>query len=201
MKVILIITLVALSLCRENEEELDGGWEKRSLEDTQLQEKINQAFLEAYNSYSSSTNNIDLKIDDLIRLTIYTQIVSGMNYRVTFIDRKAELPVFQEYIFYNPLPANNEGKDELKLSKNNECVPSAGLLNFKDDDFTKIESKLYNILKKQNEKLNYIIYAYPIETQDYKFFIISADTGEGQFLYVLGKGLKSEDFDVFHKIK
>ena len=41
MKVILIITLVALSLCRENEEELDGGWEKRSLEDTQLQEKIN----------------------------------------------------------------------------------------------------------------------------------------------------------------
>ena len=92
MKVILIITLVALSLCREDEE-LEGGWEKCSLEDTELQEKINQAFLEAYNSYSSSTNNIDLKIDDLIRLTIYTQIVSGMNYRVTFIDRKAELPV------------------------------------------------------------------------------------------------------------
>ena len=142
-----------------------------------------------------------MKIDDLIRLTIYTQIVSGMNYRVTFIDRKAELPVVQEYEFYNPLPANNNGKDELKLSKNNECVPSAGLLNFKDDDFTEIECKLYNILKKQNEKLNYIIYAYPIETQDYKFFIVNADTGERQFLYVLGKGRKSGDFDVFHKIK
>ena len=195
MKVILIITLLALSLCTVIVE-VDGGWEKRSLEENDA--KIEEAYKNAYGLYASNIND---KIDDLIRLTVYSQLVSGMNYRITFIDRKAEFPTIHEYQFYNPLPVNNDDKDELLFTEHFEYDTSAGLLNFNDADFTLIENKLYNYLKKQNEKLNYIMYAYPVESQDYKFFIINADTENGQSLYAIGQDPQSQEFDVFHKIK
>jgi len=195
MKVILIITLFALSLCTDIVD-IDGDWEKCSLEENNT--KIEEAYHIAYEKYAT---NINVKIDDLIHLTAYYQIVNGTNYRIAFIDRKSEFPTIHEFQFYNPLPVNNNGTDELIFSEHIEYDASEGLLDFNDEDFTLIENKLYYYLKKQNEKLNYIMYAYPVECQDYTFFIIYADTENGQSLYVIGRDPESQEFDVFQKIK
>ena len=189
MKVIFIITLFALSLC-------DIGFEKRCLNDDD--KKINDTFLKAFELYST---NINQKIDFIIRLTVYTQVVSGTNYRITFIDSNAEYPTIHEYQFYNKLPVNNNGKDELELTYHNEYDGTEGLLAFNSDEFTIVEKKLYNCLKKQKEKLYYIIYAYPVESQNYRFYIVNADTENGIGLFVIGQDMKSQEFDLFHKIK
>ena len=188
MKAILIFTLLTLTLC----EAISGGWEKRSINENSLE--INKAFKMAAESYLENKN---LEEDDLIRLTVYSQIVSGINYKVTFIDTKAEFPSIQEYVVYFPLPSENLNEEIIEQT---EYEATNGLVTFNDPLFSKLENKLYYFLKDTSEKLIYISYIYPIENKETYFYMISSYTEKGEMQYVIGQDKQSGEFYSFNKI-
>ena len=190
MKAILIFTLLAFSLCQP----LDGGWEKRSIFENSLE--IEEAFRFANEDYTK-TNSVEP--DDLIRLTVYSQIVSGTNYKVTFIDIKAEYPTIQEYVIYKPLPVAQNA--EKQILEHNEYEATSGLISFNDPLFGKIENALYKELKDTTEKLSYVSYVFPVETLETNFFMINAYTSDGEHQYVVCQDKSNGEFYVFNKVK
>ena len=188
MKAIIIISLLLISICADEPEQLDGGWERNSFKENDLE--IEGAFKASFEEYKKINPESD--INDLIRLTIYTQIVSGKNFKICFIDSKADYPTIHEYKFYKPLPVNNDGKEEYKFQEHNEYETSEGLINFKEPNFTSVENELYKLLKKNDIKLNYLSYVFPVENLETKFFIISASTSNGTHQYVICQDKKTE---------
>ena len=191
MKTILVLALLALSLCEE--EPLAGGWERRSINENSLE--IEEAFKLASQDYTKSNS---VEEDDLIRLTVYSQVVSGTNYKITFIDMKAEYPTIQEYVIYRPLPGKNA---EVEITAHNEYEATSGLISFNDPTFDKIENALYKALKDTTEKLSYISYVFPVETKETNFFMISAYTNNGEHQYVVCQDKSNDEFYVFNKVK
>ena len=196
MKAIIIISLLLISICADEPEQLDGGWERNSFKENDLE--IEGAFKASFEEYKKINPESD--INDLIRLTIYTQIVSGKNFKICFIDSKADYPTIHEYKFYKPLPVNNDGKEEYKFQEHNEYETSEGLINFKEPNFTSVENELYKLLKKNDIKLNYLSYVFPVENLETKFFIISASTSNGTHQYVICQDKKTEEFYTYQKI-
>ena len=191
MKALLVLALLAFSLCEE--EPIAGGWERRSINENSLE--IEEAFKLASQEYTKSNS---VEVDDLIRLTVYTQVVSGTNYKITFIDTKAEYPTIQEYVIYRPLPVNNA---ELKITDHTEYEATSGLISFNDPIFDKIENALYKNLKDTTEKLAFISYVFPVETRETNFFMISAYTDNGEHQYVVCQDRSNSEFYVFNKVK
>ena len=190
MKTVLIFALLALTLC---EEPIAGGWERRSIYENSLE--IEEAFRLANEDY---TNTNQVESDDLIRLTVYTQVVSGTNYKITFIDTKAEYPTIQEYVVYRPLPGKNA---QIEITDHNEYEATSGLISFNDPTFDKIENALYKALKDTTEKLSYISYVFPVETRETNFFMISANTNNGDHQYIVCQDKSNSEFYVFNKVK
>ena len=190
MKTILVFALLALSLC---EEPMTGGWERRSINENSLE--IEEAFRLANQEYTKSNS---VEVDDLIRLTVYSQVVSGTNYKITFIDTKAEYPTIQEYVVYRPLPGKNA---EAEITDHKEYEATSGLISFNDPTFDKIENALYKALKGTTEKLSYISYVFPVETRETNFFMISACTDSGEHQYVVCQDRSNNEFYVFNKVK
>ena len=195
MKTPLIIFLFAYSLCLK--EDKLSGWQKRNV--TQKDDDLDNAYAAAFSNYSKIVNNIDLKIDDILRLTAYTQLVNGMNFIITFIDRKSEVPAIKQYRLYRPIP--KDGKPEFEINEVHTYEETTGLIKFDDPSFTEIEYQLYKFLKISNIKLFYISYVYPIENDETKFYIINADTEDGQNLFVIGLDKASKKYDLCLKIK
>jgi hypothetical protein len=191
MRTILVLALLALSLCEE--EPIAGGWERRSINENSLE--IEEAFKLASQDYTKSNS---VEEDDLIRLTVYSQVVSGTNYKITFIDMKAEYPTIQEYVIYRPLPGKNA---EAEITAHNEYEATSGLISFNDPTFDKIENALYKALKDTTEKLSYISYVFPVETKETNFFMISAYTDNGEHQYVVCQDKSNSEFYVFNKVK
>ena len=188
MKTVLISILISLISCQ-----LLGGWTKRSLKENNLY--IDRSFNTAIKSYSNDEN---VDVDDFIRLTVYSQVVSGTNYKITFIDMKAEYPTIQEYVIYRPLPGKNA---EAEITAHNEYEATSGLISFNDPTFDKIENALYKALKDTTEKLSYISYVFPVETKETNFFMISAYTNNGEHQYVVCQDKSNDEFYVFNKVK
>ena len=180
MKAIIIISLLLISICADEPEQLDGGWERNSFNENDLE--IEGAFKASFEEYKKI--NPESNINDLIRLTIYTQIVSGKNFKICFIDSKADYPTIHEY----------------KFQEHNEYETSQGLINFKEPNFTSVENELYKLLKKNDIKLNYLSYVFPVENLETKFFIISANTSNGTHQYVICQDKKTEEFYTYQKI-
>ena len=196
MKVIIFtIILFALNMCKEDNPNPLGGFTKRIISKNDTE--INEAFIEAFNFYN---NKIGPTIDDIVPLTAYSQLVKGNIYLLSFMDKTSEFPTVHEYKIFVPLPNEEEPKPS-ELMQHNEYDSSDGLLKYDEKEFTFIEKTLYQCLKKQNQQLHYIIYSYPVETSCYKFYVISADTENGQHLYVLGHEKESDVFDVFQEIR
>ena len=192
MKVILVILLLALSQCGE----IDGGWEQRSFNENDL--GIDGALNTSFEEYKKI--NSAAEMNDLVPLTVYTQVVSGMNYKICFVDKKADSSTIHEFIFYKPLAVNNDGKEEYKLQEYNQYTNKLGLLDYKDEKFTSVEKALYKLLKKSNIKLNYISYIIPIENEQTNFFMVSAETDNGINLYIICQEKKSQEFYTYKKI-
>ena len=194
MKVIIFaIILFALNMCKEDDP--FGGYRKRTISKNDT--AITEAFIEAFNFYN---NKIGPTIDIIVPLTAYSKLVNGNLYLLTFMDKTSEFPTVHEYEILVPFP-NEKELISPKLEKHFEYDGSDGLLKYDEKEFTLIEKKLYQCLKKQNQQLHYIIYSYPVETSKYKFYVISADTENGQHLYVLGHEKESDVFDVFQEIR
>ena len=192
MKAILIILLLALSQCQDKE----GGWQQRSFNENDL--GINDAFNASFEEYKKI--NSAAEKSDLVPLTVYTQIVSGMNYKICFVDKKADYSTIHEFYFYKPLAVNNEGKEEYKLQEHNQYTNTQGLLDYKDEKFTLAEKALYKLLKKSNIKLNYISFIIPIENDQTNFFMANAETDNGVNLYIVCQDKESQEFYTYKKI-
>ncbi len=189
MKTVLVFALLAFSLC----ETITGGWERRSIYENSME--INEAFKLASEEYTKSNS---VETDDLIPLTVYTQVVSGTNYKITFIDTKAEYPSIQEYVVYRPLDSTNA---PIEITQHNEYEATSGLISYNDPTFDKIENALYKNLKDTEEKLSYISYVFPVETTETNFFMISAFTKNGEHQYVVCQDKSNSEFYVFNKVK
>ena len=194
MKALLIIALITFTFCQD-EPKMTGGWTRHSVEENDLY--IDRSFKEAGLDYIKSSN---VEQDDLIRLTVYTQVVSGTNYKITFLDTKAEFPSIQEYVFYRSL-SNDRKENNFKLSDHKEYQADNGLIPFNDPNFELLENTLYKLLKQTKEELKYVSYVYPIENRETNFFLITGYTADGEHKYVLCQDKSSKDFYSFNKVK
>ena len=193
MKYILIIVLLTFSLCQEEEKPSLGSWKKRSFDENSLE--IYQSFKQAASQYCESH---DAEIDDLIPLTVYSQLVNGNNYNITFIDSKSEYPSIEEYMINKGL--GNKPSD-YTVKMNHQYENTVGVIPFNDPSFTLLENKLYKFLKDTTEELSFISYVYPLENKFTKFYIISANTKDGEHQYVVCQDKITEEFDNCQKIK
>ena len=202
MRKILVISLLIFSLCKEEEEEqLGGGWEKVSLNNknyANMDEDISKAYVQALTLYS---NRVGIKLDDIIPLTAYTQLVNGKNYKITFMDRGADYPAIHQYVFYKPLAVNNDGKEEYQLKNHKELEILDGLIDFDNPSFSLIENQLYKLLKKKEKMLKFVSYAYPVEDENTLFFVISAEIDDGHYLCVMGQDKRTNKFDLVKIIR
>jgi hypothetical protein len=191
MKTLLIIVLIAFSLC---ENFIPGGWKKRSVFENDLE--IEQSFKNAFADYKKANKVND---DDLIRLTVYSKVVSGMLYKVTFVDSLAEVPIVQEYEIYKSLKNTND--QNFQVERHKEYEAKEGLIPFNDPKFTLLENQLHTFLKDSKEELNFISYVYPVENDETNFFMINAYTDDGEHQYIVCQDRDSEEFYHFEKIK
>ena len=195
MKALLIIVLITFTFCQE-EQPIAGGWERRSVEENDFY--IDRCFKEAGLDYIKS-NSVDQ--DDLIRLTVHSQVVAGTNYKITFLDTKADFPSIQEYVFYKPLNTEKKNGNDFQLLEHKEYQADNGLIPFNDPSFELLENTLYRLLKKTNQELKYISYVYPIENRETDFFLITGYTADGEHKYVLCKDKTTKEFYSFNRIK
>ena len=188
MKSVLILVLLAFTLC------FPGGWVKRSINENDLD--IEQSFKLVSSNYAKSN---DVDVDDLIRLTVYSQVVNGMNYNVTFIDSTAEKPKIHEYTIYKSLENTNDNQFSIR---DHEVYETPGeLIPTNDPKLVPLENSLYSFLKNTKERLNFILLAYPIENYATNFYVISANTADGQHQYIVCQDKDSEVYYSFAKLK
>ena len=189
MKSVLLLILISLISCQT------GGWTKRSLAENSFY--IDRSFTEAYKSYS---NEVEIDYDNYIRLSVYSQIVSGTNYKVCFIDPKADYPKIQEYIVYVPLSNGRRNGPEFKVIQHKE-YEGGNLVSFNDETFSKVEKHLTKGLENTNEKVKYVSYIFTAENEESKFFIVFADTENGEHQYIFTQDKSSNELDYINKIK
>ena len=193
MKYILILVLLTFSLCEDEKKQPVGGWTKRSFNENSLE--IEQSFRLAAKEYCE-THNIDP--EDLIRLTVYSQVVNGINYKITFMDPTSNYPTIEEYRVYKGL---GNKREDYKVEENTKYENTEGVISFNDPNFTLLENQLYKYLKESDEELDFISYVYPLENDFTKFYIINAQTKDGEHQYVACQDKSSNKFDSVHRIK
>ena len=169
--------------------------EKHSIYENNFDIEI--AFKEASTDYITSNKAEE---DDLIRLTVYSQVVAGTNYKITFIDSKAEFPIIHEYIIYKPLKDGNKNDNGVSITTHKEYQPENGIIPFNDPTFDLIDNVLYKYLEATKEELKFISYVYPIENRETSFFLIEAYTSDGEHQYILCQDNNSKEYSL-SKIK
>ena len=88
MKSLLIIFLFVFCFCLEDEKL--SSWKKYTV--TKEDQTLKSVMAVTYTNYTENSKNIDMKIDDLLLLTVHNQLVNGMNFKITFVDRKSDFP-------------------------------------------------------------------------------------------------------------
>ena len=190
MKATLILILFSLTFCQEG---LSGGWVKRSLAENNIY--IDRSFTSAFAEYSGEKKNYD----DYIRLTVYSQIVAGTNYKVCFYDTKAEKPVVQEYVVYVPLTSWKKGP-VFRVTRHNEYQATQSV-NANDESFTLVEKHLTQGLENTNEKVKSVSSILTAENSESTFYIITADTENGKHQYIIAQDKATKKLDYANKIK
>ena len=193
MKYILILVLLTFSICEDDKKKAVGSWEKHSFNENSLE--IEQSFRQAAKDYCKTH---DVEPDDLIRLTVYSQLVNGVNYKITFMDPNSEYPTIEEYRIYK---ARGNKPEDYKVEENTKYENTEGVISFNDPNFSLLENQLYKYLKETKEELDFISYVYPLENDFTKFYIINAQTKDGEHQYVACQDKSDSKFDSFDKIK
>ena len=177
MKYILILVLITFSLCDDENQPL-GSWKKRSINENSFE--IDQSFRRAIKDYSESN---DVDFDDIIPLTVYSQVVNGINYKVTFIDPKSEYPTIQEYVINKGI--SNKNEEGYVILQHKAYENTEGLISFNDPSFTLLENQLFTYLKDTKEELNFISLVYPLKNDNTNFYMINAYTNDGEHQYIV----------------
>ena len=192
MRAILILSLISILFCQQIP---NANWVKHSIYENSLE--IEEAFRQAYKEYSK---NNSAEIDYLIRLTVYTQTESGTNYKVCFIDSKADYRIIQEYILFKPLAVNNRGLNEYQLKEHKQYDASNGIITSNDPKYSIVESEFNLKLKKYNEKLNHISYIYLVENNETNFYMITATTDNKEHQYIFCQDKQDKKFYIFNEV-
>ena len=66
------------------------SWKKYSFNENSLE--IDQSFRQSAKKYCKTH---DVEPDDLNRLTVYSQLVNGVNYKITFMNLTSEYPTIE----------------------------------------------------------------------------------------------------------
>ena len=201
MKFVLILALLAFTFSSDI---VVGGWKKRSVEENDFY--IDMAFKHANAEYQK--NNKGEGGDYVERLTVFSQLVNGNRYKLTFIDPTSGFLAIQEYIVSMPLNSSKNSNDSNKnqnltvtISDHKEYEATGGLIDYNEPIFTTIENKLYNHLKDTKEKLKYISFAYAVDNYETNFIMVNAFTEDGQHLYIICQDKNTGKYDSFHKVK
>ena len=193
MKYILILVLLTFSICEDDKKKAVVSWEIHSFNENYIE--IDQSFRQAAKDYCKTH---DVEPDDLIRLTVYSQLVNGVNYKITFMDPSSEYPTIEEYRIYK---ARGNKPEDYKVEENTKYENTEGVISFNDPNFSLLENQLYKYLKETKEELDFISYVYPLENDFTKFYIINAQTKDGEHQYVACQDKSDSKFDSFDKIK
>ena len=191
MKATLFLTLISLIFCQTG---FSGGWVKRSLAENNLY--LDRSFTSAFMEYSEAKNS---KNEDYIRLTIYSQVVAGVNYKVCFYDPNSEKPVVQEYIVYVPITSWKKGPI-FRITKHSE-YPAEKSLNANDESFSLAEKQLTQGLENTNEKVKSVSSILTAENGESIFYIITAETENGEHQYIIAQDKADKKFDYANKIR
>ena len=168
---------------------IPGGWEKGSFRENDL--KIDRAYKKAFELYSKENPNSD--IDSIRRLTLYKQLVNGINYRMCFIDLKSDLNVIQEYIISGPPFGKSKSEQKFELFEKNTYKPKKGLLLVNDSKYPRIQNTLYGWVKNLRENLLYITKIEIVEAYLDNFYIVTARTEEKEHIYVVSQSKQDTD--------
>ena len=190
MKATLILILISLIFCEEG---FSGGWVKRSLAENNI--FIDRSFTSAFAEYSGEKK----KYDDYIRLTVYSQLVAGTNYKVSFYDTKAEKPVVQEYVVYVPLTSWKKGPI-FRVTRHKE-YEATQTVNANDESFSLVEKHLTQGLENTNEKVKSVSSIVTAENRESTFYIITAETENGEHQYIIAQDKTTKKLDYANRIK
>lgn len=185
MKSLLLLSLLVLCISQKVDEEDEDVWKKRSIYEDDL--FIDRSFKTAAKDYIK--NKPGLTEDDLFPLTVHSQLIESQKYKVCFIDTKNNTESIQEYKVYvhgKELLFEIFGKKQLE--KKNEKI------DLNDKTFVKFEKTLTKNLKGTTEELKNINNAGIIENDETLFYIVNADTKEGEHNYVVYQDKESNEF-------
>ena len=188
MKAILILILVFLSLSQE--QDLTGGWTELSLNSNDA--NIYRAIQVAARSYALDTG---ANPDNVKPLIIQSQVVNGLNYKICFVDTKQDFTEVYEYIVYKPIKTEEEDYEkQFLVSSSKSYVAIDGTISFDNNVFQKLEADLKYLYSKLAADFQYINYIYPIENDEYVFYISRITTSMGGAEYALVKNKKTGNY-------
>ena len=171
-----------------------GGWKKGSFAENDM--GIDRAYKKAIEEYSKENPNAD--IDSTQRLTIYRQVVNGINYRMTFIDLKSQLNVIQEYVINTP-PYGSPKRGTFQLYAQATHTPSEQNLDLNDSKVSKIQKELYKFDKQDMYDINKVEV---IETELDIFYIVYTKYKNKDRVYVVSQTNGNEyNFETLARLK
>jgi len=187
MKSFLLLALIALASC------LSGGWTKHSLAEDSIY--IEGAFTESFKAYAKDEY---IDPDSFVRLSVYSQVVNGTNYKVCFIDRNEPLYI-QEYTIYVPLQTSNKIGPIFKVFSKRAYKSRVLSLN-NGEAFDFVEKYTHKGLAKIGEKMKKISIVYHSENINNIFYIVFTESEKDDHEYVIVRDKATQEFDHFDKI-
>ena len=163
-------------------------WEKRSFEEDSLY--IEMAVQKAFEVYSET--NIDADFELFERLTIYTQIENGINYKMCFYDIDSKENSIQEFIISGPLHSNPEGEYTLYEKKT---------LSVKYDN-QKIDNNVFDSIKHlleenlQNVVLNDVDNIKFVENENSIFYFVKVKVNGKDDKYIVVTDIKNNKMEL-----
>ena len=177
---------------------LPGGWNKGSFRENDI--GIDRAFKKAFEVYSKDNPNSE--IDFTQPLTIYRQIVNGINYLICFIDLNNDLNIIQEFKINGPDFSNKNRNEEFVFLERKQFEPDKGLITTSDSRYRKINDIVFELSKTWKENFLYIIKIEKVETTLDNFFIVTGRSDDKLKTYVFGQNKENTDeFEFYGLLK
>ena len=186
-----LILLILLSFYLTTSALIGGGWKKGSFKENDI--KIDQAFRKAFEIYSKENPKAD--IDYTQRLTLYRQVVNGINYKMCFIDLKSNLNEIHEYIINNPPSTSSNDERDLVFNffEKKDYQVKNDLISVNDARYPRIQNTLFGYLRYSGENILFINKIEMVESSLDNFYIVYAQGEKKEHVYVVGQSKEDND--------
>ena len=170
---------------------LSGGWKKGSFRENDV--NLDGAFRKAFEIYSKENPKAD--IDYTQRLTLYRQVVNGINFKMCFIDLKSNLNEIHEYIINNPPTPSSNGERDLVFNffDKKDYQVKNDLISVNDARYPRIQNTLFGYLRNSGENILFINKIEMVESSLDNFYIVYAQGEKKEHVYVVGQSKEDDD--------